>query len=547
MEQLNKILSPDNDRWLRQHIDTHGRAPVILLIGNIANNGYNNAKLLSEAGFDCDVICYDYYHMMGCPEWEDADLCGRLNDDFRPNWTSMDLGGFERPEWFAQGPLKTCIDYLCAKRDNAPTKPEHWRRLLIYSRCISPRNIKDLLNLLGPLTKQAYWRLINSLPRLLVRALSLFARQAKRVFRRHTLASVLDPGFQSRADALITEFSRQFPARSDKLQMDDLYPYGHMFREWSRLFNHYDIIIGFATDPFLPLLSGRSYFAIEHGTLRTIPFDKNGQGRRTALAYNQAQHCFVTNFDCAGSAEVLAPSRFSLMNHPYDEDRGQTISGGTQLRDQLSQELDADFLIFHPTRHDWVEGTGFADKKNEVLLLAFAELRARGWRVGLVACEWGANVSDSKHLLRSRGCSRHVQWIKPLAITPFERMCSACDVVADQFKLGAFGGVVFKAMATGAPILTYLNEVQLKKQYVECPPVINCTSADEVIMRLTALLNDRIALKVISEETRRWIKRFHGKKETINAQVDQFRIHHQAPKQTISSNSSLKAEMVVSN
>lgn len=66
-------------------------------------------------------------------------------------------------------------------------------------------------------------------------------------------------------------------------------------------------------------------------------------------------------------------------------------------------------------------------------------------------------------------------------------------------------------------------------------------------MRLTALLNDRIALKVISEETRRWIKRFHGKKETINAQVDQFRIHHQAPKQTISSNSSLKAEMVVSN
>jgi glycosyltransferase involved in cell wall biosynthesis len=338
-------------------------------------------------------------------------------------------------------------------------------------------------------------------------------------------------------DALITEFTRQFHERGDKLQIDDLYPYRQMFHEWCRLFNHYDIIIGFATDPFLPMLSGRSYFAIEHGTLRTIPFDKNGQGRRTALAYNQAQHCFVTNFDCAGSAEVIAPGRFSLMNHPYDEDRGLNISGVTQLRDRLCKKLDADFLIFHPTRHDWVEGTGFADKKNEVLLLAFAELRARGWRVGLVVCEWGANVSHSKHLLRSRGCSRNVQWIKPLAITPFERMCRASDVVADQFKLGAFGGVVFKAMATGAPILTYLNEKQLKKQYAECPPVINCTTADEVILRVTALLNDRVLLKVMSEETRRWVKRFHGKKETINVQVDQFRLLHPAQKQSIFSNS----------
>jgi len=540
MEQLKEILSPENDRWLRQFVGSHGRAPVILLIGNIANNGYNNAKILSEAGFDCDVICYDYYHMMGCPEWEDADLSGRLNDDFRPNWTSMDLGGFERPEWFAQGPLKACIDYLCARRDGAPTKPEYWRRLLIHSRCVSPRNFKDLLTLLEPLAKQAYNRLINSLPRLLVWALKLFARQAKRLFRRQTLAAVLDPTFNSRANALIVEFARQFPARGDKLQIDDLHPYGHMYHEWCRLFDHYDIIIGFATDPFLPMLSGRSYFAIEHGTLRTIPFDQNGQGRRTALAYNQARHCFVTNFDCAGSAEVLAPGRFSLMNHPYDEDRGLTISGATQLRDRLCRKLDADFLIFHPTRHDWVEGTGFADKKNDVLLLAFAKLRARGWRIGLVVCEWGENVSHSKHLLRLHGCSHHVQWIKPLAITPFERMCRACDVVADQFKLGAFGGVVFKAMATGVPILTYLNEEQLKRQYAECPPVINCASVDEVTLRLTEVLNDRGLLKVISEETRRWIKRFHGKKETINAQVDQFRLHHPASKQATSSNSALK-------
>jgi glycosyltransferase involved in cell wall biosynthesis len=529
MEQLNKILSPDNDRWFRQYIDTHGRAPVILLIGNIANNGYNNAKLLSEAGFDCDVICYDYYHMMGCPEWEDADLSGRLNDDFRPNWTSMDLGGFERPEWFAQGPLKTCIDYLCARRDNAPTKSEHWRRLLIHSRCISPRNIKDLLTLLEPLMRQAYGSLINSLPRLLVRALSLLVRQAKKLFRRHSLTVVLDPAFQNRADALITEFVRRFPERSDKLQMDDVYPYCQMFQEWCRLFNHYDIIIGFATDPFLPMLSGRSYFAIEHGTLRTIPFDKNGQGRRTALAYNQAQHCFVTNFDCVDAANKLAPGRNTLINHPYNEEHGLSVVGVEALRARLLLELDCDFLLFHPTRQDWVHGTGYADKLNEVFLLAFGALRQSGLRVGLVICSWGSNVAQSRKLLADLGCSANIRWTSPMAITSFERMCKACDVVVDQFKLGAFGGVVFKAMAVGAPIVTYLNEALIARQYCEIPPVINCKTTADIEVAIAEFMKDPVKLDHIRQQSREWISRHHGNRETINKQVDQFRHHLPIP------------------
>ncbi len=525
MEPLNKVLSPENDRWLREFVTTHGRSPVILLIGNIANNGYNNAKILSEAGFDCDVICYDYYHMMGCPEWEDADLSGRLNDDFRPNWPAMDLGGFQRPEWFAQGPLKTCINYLCARRDGAASTAEYWRMLLVYSRCIPPQNIRDVLTLLEPLAKRAYWRLVNSIPRPLARVLSYSVRSVKKLIHGQSITAAPDRTFQDRADVLITEFGSQFPNRADQLNMEDLHPYGHMFHEWRRLLGHYDIIIGFSTDPFIPLLDGRSYFAIEHGTLRTIPFDDNGQGRRTALAYNQAAHSFVTNFDCAGSAEKLAPGRYTLINHPYDEDRGLTLSGSEKLRQELCERLDADFLIFHPTRHDWVEGTGFADKKNEVLLEAFAQMRAQGLRIGLVACEWGANVDQSKKLLRSLGCNRHVHWVQPMAIVPFERMCRACDVVADQFKLGAFGGVVFKAMAVGAPILTYLNESQATRQYPVSPPVINCRTTEDVLAHLLPLMTDRESLSVISQETRRWVKLYHGKAETVNAQVDQFRLN----------------------
>jgi hypothetical protein len=111
-----------------------------------------------------------------------------------------------------------------------------------------------------------------------------------------------------------------------------------------------------------------------------------------------------------------------------------------------------------------------------------------------------------------------------MAIVPFERMCRACDVVADQFKLGAFGGVVFKAMAVGAPILTYLNESQATRQYPVSPPVINCRTTEEILIHLLPLMTDRKSLSAISQETRRWVKFYHGKAETVNAQVDRFRL-----------------------
>ena len=53
-------LSRENRHWFDDFCKRQGRAPRVLHIGNIANNAYNNAKLLNDAGLDCDVICYDY-------------------------------------------------------------------------------------------------------------------------------------------------------------------------------------------------------------------------------------------------------------------------------------------------------------------------------------------------------------------------------------------------------------------------------------------------------------------------------------------------------
>ncbi len=106
----------DLKQWLDDFRAEHGRPPRLLHVGNIANNAYNNAKLLNEAGLDCDVLCHDYYHIMGCPEWQDADFQGEVSSQFFPDWTRVDLKGFRRPRWFVQGPVPPCIAYLLAKR-----------------------------------------------------------------------------------------------------------------------------------------------------------------------------------------------------------------------------------------------------------------------------------------------------------------------------------------------------------------------------------------------------------------------------------------------
>jgi len=555
------ILSPENMAWLSQFKNDKHRPPRILHIGNIANNAYNNTKLMNEAGLDCDVICYDYYHIMGCPEWEDADLTGGWQDDFHPEWTKVDLQGFARPAWFVQGPLALCLDYLRASRSPNQSDMSVLRAALAH---FSRYRVRSLVEHFNPITRvyseafikfkrlilsdqstsinalQKYFERVAGsnvlllmslcLPILLAVRVGLFPVVAiVRYFRRNysVAQGCISPQCATGPTAidLIEVWRWQFPERADSLSEADLLQYLGCSSRWREVLSLYDYVISYSTDPIIPLACGVPYFAFEHGTIREIPYEATPQGRLTSLAYRMASHVFVTNFDCVGSAEKLAPGRFTIINHPYDEDHGLKVENFDSLRQSLHSELDCDLIFFHPTRQDWVAGTGYADKSNDVFLRAFGELRRQGFRVGMVACAWGANVVESKALLEEFGCSCNVRWVAPMAITPFERMCRATDIVVDQFKLGAFGGVVFKAMAVGTPILTYLDEDRLARQYPQCPPVVNCRTTDEIIGRVKGLIVAPDELVRAGAASRAWMKAYHAKDMTVNAQIDQFRRH----------------------
>ncbi|BBD62240.1 hypothetical protein NIES2109_50790 [Nostoc sp. HK-01] len=535
---MNETELNNSFQWIKEFEQKYGRKPSILHIGNIANNAYNNAKLLNNVGFDCDVICYDYYHIMGCPEWEDADFEGEIKDQFSPDWDAVDLKGFKRPKWFAQGYILYCLFYLTAKRQNKAISAWFWWQALEIGRfyhCSMNKLLYLIISSIIKILKIAKYiifiknhilSLINQkihslLSKKTIKNIFYFFNknsklaQQKNNFRKKFESS----NFEERVQQIIEIFKLKFPERQDQLACEDLEGYRYIIPFWKKLFENYDIIQGYSTDPILPLLAKHSYFAFEHGTLRDIPFESTARGRLTSIAYSEAEHVFVTNSDCINNAILLAGKNVSGMNHPYDENHGLQIEGWQELRQKLCQQLDADFLFFFPTRHDWVAGTGYADKGNDIFLNAFCNLRQSGYKVGMVCCEWGANVQDSIKLLTEKDCADFVFWSQPMGTVKFERTAKACHIVVDQFKLGSFGGIVFKAMAVAAPICTYIKEDDILKQYSELPPVINCKSEDDIFHKMEDMIKNPDELVYLSSSSKSWIDKHHSSWDTLKTQI----------------------------
>lgn len=585
------LLDEELVEWLRRFRKAHGRSPRVLHIGNIANNAYNNAKIMNAAGLDCDVLCFNYYHVMGTPEWDDADLWTTPEDQFNPDWRQVVR--FARPRWFAQGDLHTCLRYLIARRrgdtfaasrlwyrlsveakfypgDRFADRLGGWyarlaerlarareavrqrvslarlrraaRRLILEPVGITPARAQVLLSptqLAGVIRsrlkkgRHARQRVPDPAPASLIVELAAgehlgtnAARTAPQALGADLIGA--DPGIVVDTTGLdcgelSDRWRREFPDRKDILTAEEVAPYRSPSSLWDALFDQYDIIQGYSTDPIRPFLAGRPYFAFEHGTLRHIPLQPDIEGRITCLGYRFAEHVFVTNFDCHHNAEWLAPGRFSLINHPMDEDQASGIRGHEQLRMELCQTLDADALFFFPTRHDWVPGTGYADKANDSFLEAFVKLRAQGLRVGLVLCEWGANVEQSKSLLSRSGFDSHVHWTAPMAIVQFMRTARASDFVVDQFKLGAMGGIAVRAMMAGVPVVSHLDEQEVRRHYPELPPIVNCRTTEEIIDRVRPLLDQPEERRRLGDESRAWIDRHHAKRTALNIQVHRYR------------------------
>ncbi len=508
----------ENDRWLARFEQSHGRPLRVLHIGNVANNAYLNAKILNARGIDCDVVCYDYYHIMACPEWEDSDFRGDVGDQFNPDWEAVDLRGFRRPRWFAQGPMRYCIAYLNAKRRGRRlATPFYWPypRARRWYTC-SPR-LRGIRWAVNGICAGWLGRIARRLKRGVVWACCVagaIARRAQRIGKRLPPETCAEPpSFDRRMWELTAQFSEVFPERGDRLTTADLIRNRLASGWWQRLLGHYDVVVGYAVDGKWPLLAAaRPYFAYEHGTIRNIPFEDNEQGRVCAIAYRAADGVFITNCDNIRSAERLRLPNYRFIPHPVNEDLDGDRESARKLRAELRARLGSDFLVFHPPRQHW-EPRRHPDweKGNDLFIRGFARfVHEVNPRAGAVLVKWGQTVQASKNLLSSLGVADRVLWIPPQPNVAMIRYTRACDLLADQFFLGAFGSTMPKALLHGCPAMLYLDEDRHHWCFPELPPVINARTPEDVFQGLARLYRDPDYAKDLVHRGKAWYAKYHS-------------------------------------
>jgi len=525
-------LNEEGQAWLRAFECAHGRRPRILHIGNIANNAYCNAKLLNEAGIDCDVICYDYYHIMGCPEWEDADIEAVPADHFRPFWVGR-VGPFERPRWFAQGPVDLCLNYLLARRKGRARRAEAlWRRLAAENGTRSgARALPRLLNKAAfrirtsgtlryalavatvprPLAK--LWKKLKALvpPGTPMRTVVIGAGFAvlapvllasRVLFLRRRRSFACDPDWDAKSEGIVRKFAEVFPARVDQLRKDDVELYGMLNAKWKDVLGQYDVVQAYATDPIIPLLAGhRTYVGFEHGTLRAFTQGDNAVCRLTSLAYNQAAHVFITNGDCLEYARRIGVTRHSPMLHPVDE---RKIRATTGAAGGLHANLGVRYLFLCTLRHDWsVKGTDHYIRA----LPGIAKSIGDDFKV--LMTKWGADLEASMALARDLGVFDKIEWIDPLPKRALVQTQKSVDVLFDQIALPHFGATAPEAIAAGVPVIMSYDPASTAWLVPEPAPILSAWNADEVVLRVRTAL-DPAWRAAYREKAQQWIDRYHN-------------------------------------
>ncbi len=534
----------------------------MLHVGNIANNAYNNAKIQRQRGIDADVVCFDYYHVMGCPEWEDAEFEGDYGDPFFPDWWAVDLHGFERPAWFAQGPVHLCLEYLHASRKgDAAGAARYQRRLDRYRWLISRGTFAArLLSVLRGVPRTNMGGTISALSFLPCRARldyrahavgikllvaisfvrSIVATAGRKLVALARIAGAAVTGRDWRS-AAVAGFPRRLawlgpvgvrtvglpPAplqregdEGPRFEPDDYASYAPHLGAWKTLFEHYDVVQAYAIDPIIPILCGVERFAAyEHGTLRAIPFEDSARGRLCAFAYRRAPVVFVTNSDVLPAARRLGLGDDQLVFLPHAVDSDRLFQFAAQ---QADVRPPAEVTIYSPTRHDWVDGDVSWSKGNDLFLRAAAALRDR-YAFRLVLADWGRDLPASKKLIDELELADQIEWVPPLRKRELWLRYLSSHVVVDQFTVSAIGGVTFEAMALGRRVITAVDAAQTAEFFGRTPPVLAAQTVAEIQAALERVLEDPDDEVGAGRAAREWFAERHSADRIVSLEIDGYR------------------------
>ena len=535
---IGSLQSEDLATWLSDFENTNKRKLRVLHIGNIASNGFLNAKFQRRLGIEADVLCHDYYDVMAYPEWEELEINNDYKQNILPHFSERDIGNYQRPRWFVQGPLSLCCAYLFARNNGQiELANDLWDQMnsFLFSEPLSeptldlPKFTSSFSNKMLFFEKKVkkiiqicyyFFKQIPGLANLFRSSHSIISSS----YSSKTITNIEIDATTASASSLclfVNQLNRQyalaFPDRRFHITTNELMPFYNQKEQWCSMFEHYDIIQCYATTPMYGLLfSNKPYIGFEHGTLRTFTSDDSFINALTALAYRQAGHVFITNGDCLGYAQKLGVKNYSPMIHPIDIEQHRLYD--IKKISKIRSFYTCDILLFCPLRHDWdIKGTYLHIK---ALPLIIKQLKS--YRVRLVLCNWGTQVEQSKELIKELKCENYVSWATPMCRQKMITYLQAADVVLDQIALPHFGSTAPQSLAAGTPVIMSYEPESTNWLVNEPAPILSAFDEYEIARQVVKAL-DRDWREEFRCIAKNWIDTHHSMDRLIQQQLNVYK------------------------
>lgn len=236
--------------------------------------------------------------------------------------------------------------------------------------------------------------------------------------------------------------------------------------------------------------SGGHFVALEHGTLRWISrgLERDSVMRQDYRSWlSTVNHLWVTNLDdeTIDIAQEILPNRWTAIPHPYYLDQSAPYDSDEVWRTNLLQQTHSEFLLLMPSSINFAPDH---DKGTLRALEAFAELRGQGHPVGLICVKWGRQVDELNTIIKRQRLDKYIAWVLPMPRIRLQKLIASVDVVLDQFQLKAFGGIAFKTMEQGVPLISRGITATASLIIGSFPPYMSAGSTDEIVHHVETLL-----------------------------------------------------------
>jgi len=166
-------------------------------------------------------------------------------------------------------------------------------------------------------------------------------------------------------------------------------------------------------------------------------------------------------------------------------------------------ELVNKFLVLHATNLDWKL------KGNDKLLNAFAKFVKTNPNSILIIIERGIDSQRTHDLVNSLKINDNVKFVKgPLNSIELQHYFNLVDVIAESFIFPAMSGITNESLCCEKPVITYYPKNDFEGVYIEHPPVLNASNAEEIYEHLETL-KDENKRKNIGKKGREWISQYN--------------------------------------